>query len=1258
MKTRKIKRWLSVILAIAFILGMIPAVHAQGSGGDELDDPRDIFDLDKQEPEQLDRYPDDVYGKNQNQPFLLSEQNELALIIGTEARKQTTVFDNFNLDMTSRDSGGNCWMNGIHPGNAENTASMTSGYPYGSVYDLQSIALDADGTGRKQYIASVGIEKTSKSFVLIVQNPLVKDSSTYTICSASEAWSFSEYIVDNCMAITAGDYDGDGKDSIILYAAGNGDNAKLYEFVAGTDKEWYGSEILNLSSVVKDTRYTRNPAVKYKPTVSLATGDFNGDGRDQLAFSAGFYNTSDDVRDGYMNFECDNLEQFATCVSIGDRTPLGGWDFFDPIWMYDIGSDYVLSGNRRTYPLTMMHGGVITAGDVNNDGIDEIVAAGYVSLTKDMSSGNYARAVYRGTAADGTLDCVSHVCDFSPSKLVSSVIRRSGNGYMKSPLIAFDMSTTLRSTFKEYCNDKDFVFTKLAMASGKTNGDNAPEEVFISGILYNFNDLMPEVSYKASFNDDEFTYLSEVLLSAVAKSSVNWVRAAAVGNFNGNEAGREQFVFTLWQKKEGDNCYTSSIGVIAGVEYQDKLGPDGNVHSFGPPKYHACSFDAEKYKGVLCRNIFNTSSPAGYRLLIHQNERSDHPLNAVPVAVDTDDDGVIGRFSKSGYVYTDPEVIAVLQAAPYFSELYKAGGYTGYGETRYGVSVGYGTGTSHGDNVSFEVGYAEEMSAGPLKAGLEAGYTLDWSHTYESSYTVTTSSTFTAEEMDVVLLTRIPVLIYTYDILNPASNAWIPNGINVRVPMTPRYYTLSIEDYNEFVDEYNKQLGKYVNTCGLNKIQEGVDMPMDHEGNPSNYWSSWASAGTTGKRLSPTHYSFSHSGGSMDCGVSAEFQETETDVTSHGFHFGLTIQLGGNYLAGEAWAGGYANLNYSHSTGHSTTKTTTTACGGTVQNVNARNVAGLLKEEVENGYSFCWEFGKWTRELTKTGVTVPFYGYRVFDVRHRALPPQIADWTQSVEPGYSAFSFPNLTSGLNADLTVSKVSGDSRITYDRSTKAIRVAAGLTAGTYTAVFNVSNGLTDQDTTFRFILKVGNSSGRWLKNANGWWYQRPDGTYPKNQWEKIGGKWYHFNDRGYMQTGWLKLSGKWYYLGTSGVMVTGWKQISGKWYWFSDGGVMATGWKQLSGKWYYFESSGAMATGWKTISGKTYYFKASGAMAAREWCGGYYLNADGTWTYQYKASWKQNAKGWWFGDTSGWYAKSCTITIDGKAYTFDAKGYWVK
>ena len=61
--------------------------------------------------------------------------------------------------------------------------------------------------------------------------------------------------------------------------------------------------------------------------------------------------------------------------------------------------------------------------------------------------------------------------------------------------------------------------------------------------------------------------------------------------------------------------------------------------------------------------------------------------------------------------------------------------------------------------------------------------------------------------------------------------------------------------------------------------------------------------------------------------------------------------------------------------------------------------------------------------------------------------------------------------------------------------------------------------------------------WIKNKTGWWYKRSDGTYPKNEWEKINGKWYHFDSKGYMQIGFINLKGKWYYLADNGAMVTG-------------------------------------------------------------------------------------------------------------------------
>ena len=170
-------------------------------------------------------------------------------------------------------------------------------------------------------------------------------------------------------------------------------------------------------------------------------------------------------------------------------------------------------------------------------------------------------------------------------------------------------------------------------------------------------------------------------------------------------------------------------------------------------------------------------------------------------------------------------------------------------------------------------------------------------------------------------------------------------------------------------------------------------------------------------------------------------------------------------------------------------------------------------------------------------------------------------------------------------------------------------------------------------YEFTVLTDSSS--WQHDSKGWWYRNSDGSYPANEWKQISGKWYFFD--------------------ASGDMVTGWKQIGGYWYHFDKDGVMQTGWVSDGGKWYYFNGSGVMQTGWITVGGKWYYLKSSGAMAANEYCGGYWLNDDGTWTYTYKASWRKNSTGWWYGDNSGWYAKNQTLKIDDKNYNFNANGY---
>lgn len=49
----------------------------------------------------------------------------------------------------------------------------------------------------------------------------------------------------------------------------------------------------------------------------------------------------------------------------------------------------------------------------------------------------------------------------------------------------------------------------------------------------------------------------------------------------------------------------------------------------------------------------------------------------------------------------------------------------------------------------------------------------------------------------------------------------------------------------------------------------------------------------------------------------------------------------------------------------------------------------------------------------------------------------------------------------------------------------------------------------------ILAVPAFAGEWKANANGWWYENDDGSYPVAQWKEVNGKYYYFGTDGYIQ-----------------------------------------------------------------------------------------------------------------------------------------------
>ncbi len=99
-----------------------------------------------------------------------------------------------------------------------------------------------------------------------------------------------------------------------------------------------------------------------------------------------------------------------------------------------------------------------------------------------------------------------------------------------------------------------------------------------------------------------------------------------------------------------------------------------------------------------------------------------------------------------------------------------------------------------------------------------------------------------------------------------------------------------------------------------------------------------------------------------------------------------------------------------------------------------------------------------------------------------------------------------------------------------------------------------------------------------------------------------------------------------------------------------------WKANSTGWWFEDTAGWYPySQWQKIDYNWYYFDYYGYMASSEWRDGYYLNADGSWTYEGVGSWHYDGYGWWFGDTLGWYAASQWQKINGEWYYFGADGY---
>lgn len=449
---------------------------------------------------------------------------------------------------------------------------------------------------------------------------------------------------------------------------------------------------------------------------------------------------------------------------------------------------------------------------------------------------------------------------------------------------------------------RDDVQSLVVVDTFAADGVNAEASVLIMDTIYTYE---AGKGLNEEYRTDYFNHSDNGIGTSIITNGL--VQDAVSGNFSGNEEGREQIVFTTCQKRASKNQYF--------------------------------------YKTYTYKKTGKSSwqyNSTGYRISKKGNAYTSL------CAPDIDSDSTIARIKDVSLTYTEPEVLALLESTPYFSEVDE--GDIGNSETAYGKENGEGTSVSTAEGLTTNIVAGFEWSVDDICAGFVCGAGFETSveqgYTWETATSTTKKfslnySNDTGENQ--VIVYRRPVTTYRYEIKGTKDTMVLARQGTLLTSMLP-------------VDEYNEAAQSY-------ELEEIADGTLATPGNPFSYRSSTAGLNNVAESKITTQYG-------KEGTVTQEFStETEQEKT---FTYDLNASFTAYGLVFGVKAGGGAGTTYSESQ--------------STINTEAITKTGAVTGKQVEGYDFNWKFAHWTTKVN--GTEVPVLGYVLTNVIAPPSPPE------------------------------------------------------------------------------------------------------------------------------------------------------------------------------------------------------------------------------------------------------------------------------